>query len=82
MQRDRPTRPTQRKGGRHAQPESVSKAHRISGQGHHQEGARDGMSERLRQGPQLRNKREIGDGPLMGKDQFREARTLADSQPQ
>ena len=27
------------------------------------------MSERLRQGLQLRNKREIGGGPLKGKDQ-------------
>ena len=33
------------------------------------EGARDGMSERLRQGLQLRNKRERGVGPLKGKDQ-------------
>ena len=48
--------------------DSVSKAHRRSGQGHHQ-GARDGMSERLRQGLQLRNKREKGDRPLKGKDQ-------------
>ena len=50
-------------------PDSVSKAHRRSGQGHHQEGARDGMSERLRQGLQLRNKREKGNRPLKGKDQ-------------
>ena len=50
--------------------QSVSKAHRTSGHGHHQEGARDGMSERLRQGLQLRNKREIGVGPLKGKDQL------------
>ena len=71
MRRDRPTRPTQRNGGGHAQDiaESVSKAHRRSGQGHHQEGARDGMSERLRQGLQLRNKREKGDRPRKGKDQ-------------
>ena len=39
------------------------------------------MSERLRQGLQLRNKREKGDRPLKGKDQA-ERRTLADSQPQ
>ena len=50
-------------------PDSVSKAHHRIGQGHHQEGARDGMSERLRQGLQLRNKREKGDRPLKGKDQ-------------
>ena len=48
---------------------NVSKAHRISGQGHHQEGARDGMSERLRQGPRLKNKREIGGRLRKGKDQ-------------
>ena len=49
--------------------ESVSKAHRRSGQGHHQEGARDGMSERLRQGLQLRNKCEKVGRPPKGKDQ-------------
>ena len=50
-------------------PESVSKAHRISGQGLHQEEARDGMGERLRRCLKLRNKREIGVGPLKGKNQ-------------
>ena len=49
--------------------ESVSKAHRRSGQGHYQEGARDGKSERLGQGLQLSNKREKGDRPPKGKDQ-------------
>ena len=44
-------------------PESVSKAHRINGQRHHQEGVRDGMSERLQQGLQLRNQREVGVRP-------------------
>ena len=49
--------------------ESDSKAHCRSGQGHHQEGARDGKSERLRQGLQLRNKGEKGDRPPKGKNQ-------------
>ena len=40
------------------------------------------MSERLRQGLQLRNKLEKGDRPLKGKGPSREGRTLADSQPQ
>ena len=62
-QRDR--RKEKAEGTLRTKPESASKAHRISGQGHHQEGARDGMSERLR----LKNKREIGDGPRKGKDQ-------------
>ena len=66
-QRDR--RKEKVEGKLRTKPESVSKAHRISGQGHHQEGARDGMSEQLRQGLQLRNKREIGVGPQKGKDQ-------------
>ena len=71
MRRERSTRPTQRtaEGTNRTKPESVSKAHRRSGQGHHQEGARDGTRERLRQGLQLRNKREKGDRPLKGKDQ-------------
>ena len=71
MRRERSTRPTQRmaEGTHRTKPESVSKAHRRSGQGHHQEGARDGTRERLRQGLQLRNKREKGDRPLKGKDQ-------------
>ena len=51
------------------EPQSVSKAHRISGQGLHQEGAREGIGERLRLGLKLRNKREIGVGPLKGKNQ-------------
>ena len=66
-QRDR--RKETAEGTLRTKPESVSKAHRRSRQGHHQEGARDGMSERLRQGLQLRNKRERGDRPLKGKDQ-------------
>ena len=66
-QRDR--RKETAEGTLRTEPESVSKAHRRSGQGHHQEGVRDGMSERLRQGLQLRNKREKGDRPLKGKDQ-------------
>ena len=66
-QRDR--RKEKAEGTLRTKPESVSKDHRISGQGHHQEGARDGMSERLRQGLRLKNKREIGDGPRKGKDQ-------------
>ena len=66
-QRDR--RKEKAEGTHRTEPESVSKAHCISGQGHHQEGVRDGMSERLRQGLQLRNKREIGVGPQKGKDQ-------------
>ena len=76
MRRERSTRPTQRtaEGMHRTKPESVSKAH-------HQEGARDGTREQLRQGLQLRNKREKGDRPLKGKDQA-EGRTLADSQPQ
>ena len=78
-QRDR--RKEKAEGTLRTYPESVSKAHCISRQGHHQEGARDGMSERPRQGPQLRNKREIEVGPRKGKDQA-EARTLADSPPQ
>ena len=49
--------------------DGIDRDRRRSGQGHHQEGARDGMSERLRQGHQLRNKREKGDRPLKGKDQ-------------
>ena len=57
-------------------PESVNKAHRISGQGLHQEGARDGMGERLRRGLKLRNRHEIGGGPLKGKNQ-RERRELS-----
>ena len=66
-QRDR--RKEKAEGMLRTKPESVSKAHRRSGQGHHQEGARDGMSERLRQGLQLRNKREKGVRPPKGKDQ-------------
>ena len=66
-QRDR--RKETAEGTLRTKPESVSKAHRRSGQGHHQEGARDGTSERLRQGLQLRNKREKGDKPQKGKDQ-------------
>ena len=66
---DRDRRRETAEGTLRTYPESVSKAHRRSGQGHHQEGARDGMSERLRQGLQLRNKREKGDRPLKGKDQ-------------
>ena len=71
MRRYRPTRPMQREveGTLRTEPESVSKAHRRNGQGHHQEGARDGMSERLRQGLQLKNKREKGVRPPKGKDQ-------------
>ena len=71
MRRERSTRRTQRtaEGTHRTKPESVSKAHRRSEQGHHQEGARDGTRERLRQGLQLRNKREKGDRPLKGKDQ-------------
>ena len=71
MRRERSTRPTQRtaEGTHRTKPESVSKAHCRSEQGHHQEGARDGTRERLRQGLQLRNKREKGDRPLKGKDQ-------------
>ena len=57
------------KGTLRTKPESVSKAHRRSGQGHHQEGVRYGMRERLQQGLQLRNKREKGDRPRKGKDQ-------------
>ena len=66
-QRDR--RKETAEGTLRTEPESVSKAHRRSGQGHHQEGARDGMSERLRQGLQQRNKHEKGGRPLKGKDQ-------------
>ena len=40
------------------------------------------MSERLRQGLQLRNKREKGDRPQKGKDQAEREKTLADLQPQ
>ena len=71
MRRDRSTRPTKGtvEGTLRTEPESVSKAHLRSGQGHHQEGARDGMSERLRHGLQLRNQCEKGDRPLKGKDQ-------------
>ena len=62
-QRDR--RKETAEGTLRTQPESASKAHHRSGQ----EGARDGMSERLRQGHQLRNKCEKGDRPQKGKDQ-------------
>ena len=72
-QRDR--RKETAEGTLKTKPESVRKAHRRSGQGHYQEGARDGMSERLRQGLQLRNKREKGDRPLKGKDPRRLAAT-------
>ena len=59
-------------------PESVNKVHRRSGQGQHQEGARDGMSERLRQGLQLRNKRKKGDRSLKGtKQRGKNSRRLA-----
>ena len=64
----------QRRGGRHAQDIAIERQlgppHRLSVQGPHQEGARDGMGERLRQGLKLRNKREIGVGPLKGKNQL------------
>ena len=48
--------------------ESASKALRQSGQGLHQEGARDGMGERLRLGLKQRNIREAGAGPRKGKN--------------
>ena len=64
------------------EPESVIKAHRRSGQGHHQEGATEGMCERLRQGLQQRNKREKKRQTPEGEGSSREGRTLADSQPQ
>ena len=67
MRRDRPTRPTQRKGGGYAQ--DIARERQQSRQGHHQEGARDGTSERLWQGPQLRNKREKGGRTPKEKDQ-------------
>ena len=48
--------------------ESASKVPRQSGQGLHQEGARDGMGERLRLGLKQRNIRETGVGPRKGKN--------------
>ena len=68
MRRDQSTIPTQRNGWGHAQ-DIVRERQQRSGQGHHQEGARDGKSERLWQGLQLRNKHEKGDRPPKGKDQ-------------
>ena len=66
MRRDRPTRPTQRKGGGHAQ--DIARARQQSPP---QKRTRPppGRSERLRQGLQLRNKREKGVRPPKGKDQ-------------
>ena len=69
-ERDRQTRPIQRKaeGTRRTQQESVIKVLRKIRQGLHQEGARDGMGERLLLGPKLRNIRERGVGPQKGKN--------------
>ena len=70
MRRDRPTRPTQRNGRGHAQ--DIPREHKQSPP---QKRTRppprrsEGWNERLRQGLQLRNKREKGDRPLKGKDQ-------------
>ena len=67
---DRQTRLTQRKGGRCAQDRA-----RECQQGPPQKRTRtpprrsEGWNERLRQGRKLRNKREIGGGPLKGKNQ-------------
>ena len=69
-ERDQQTRPIQRKaeGTRRTQQESVIKALRKIRQGLHQEGARDGMGERLLLGPKLRNIHERGVGPQKGKN--------------
>ena len=69
-ERDRQTRPIQRKaeGTRRTQQESDIKALRKIGQGLHQEGARDGMGEQLRRARKLRNIRETGVGPQKGKN--------------
>ena len=69
-ERDRQMRPMQIKAEdmRRTQQESVIKALRKIGQGLHQEGARDGMGERLRLGLKLRNTRETGIGPQKGKN--------------
>ena len=76
MRRELTMRPTQINGGGHAQ--DIAR----SVQGYHQEGAREGMSERLRQGLQQRNKREKKLQTPEGEGPSREGRTLADSQPQ
>ena len=64
MQRDRSMRPTQRNGGGHAP--DIARERQQSPPPRRSEGWND---ERLRQGLQLRNKREKGDRPLKGKDQ-------------
>ena len=69
-ERDRQTRPMQRKGGVHAQDIARERQQgpRQSGQELHQEGARDGMGEQLRLGLKQRNIRETGVGPRKGKN--------------
>ena len=70
-ERDRQTRPMQRKSGWHAQDTAIERQ-----QGPLQKGTRtpstrsEGWNEeRLRLGPKPSNKREIGDGPRKGKNQ-------------
>ena len=60
MRQELTRRPTQINGVRHARDiaRERQQAHRRSVQDYHQEGAREGMSERLRQGLPKRNKRE------------------------
>ena len=64
------TRPIQinAEGTRRTQQEIVIEALHKFGQGLHQEGARDGMGERLRLGHKLRNIQETGVGPHKGKN--------------
>ena len=59
------------------QQESVSKALRQSGQGLHQEGARDGMGERLLLGLKPRNIRETGVGTPEREEHWRESPELS-----
>ena len=57
-----------RRRARSGHSKSVSKSLRQSVQGFHQEGARDGMGERLRLGLKQRNIRETNVGPRKGKN--------------
>ena len=84
MRRELTRRLTQRNGVGHARDiaRERQQSPRRSVQGYHQEGAREGMSERLRQGLPQRNKREKKLQTPEGEGPSREGRTLADSQPQ
>ena len=71
-ERDLQTRPTQRKGGRHAQDRTIER-HQDPPQKRTRTPSKrsEGWNERLRQGLKLRNKREIGGGPRKGRTKER-----------